>query len=309
MQDQRKPIRILITGQNSYLGKSTDRYLHNYNAAQGREYYRVERISLRGNDWQNISFAEYDSLFHMAGIAHADVGKASEEDKKQYYAVNCDLAVETALKAKRDGVKQFVYMSSVIVYGDSAPVGASKHITEETMPRPSNFYGNSKWQAEQRLRELEDDYFHVAILRTPMVYGRGSKGNFPVLKKMAEKLPVFPTMTNARSMIYVEHLAEFLRLLAESGEGGIFFPQNEMYTSTWDMVKAIGDASGKRILPCKLLDPLVRLAAKCPGKIGRLTNKAFGSLTIDQALSRRTFDGYCRYSLEESIRKIYEMGD
>lgn len=309
MQEQKNPIRILITGQNSYLGRSVDSYLQDYNASQGQEHYHVERISLRGADWHKISFGGYDTLLHMAGIAHADVGKASEEDQKRYYAVNCDLAVEAAEKAKRDGVKQFIYMSSVIVYGDSAPVGASRHITVETEPRPANFYGNSKLQAEIKLGELADEKFHIAIVRTPMVYGRGSKGNFPLLKKMAERLPVFPTVRNERSMIYVEHLAEFLRLLAESGEGGIFFPQNGSYVSTWDMVNAIGAAAGKRVRPCKLLNPFVSLASKCPGKIGKLANKAFGSFTVDQALSRQMFDGYCRYSLEESIRKIYETGD
>ncbi|MBR1854495.1 MAG: NAD-dependent epimerase/dehydratase family protein [Lachnospiraceae bacterium] len=309
MQEQKKPIRMLITGQNSYLGRSVDSYLQDYNAAQGQEHYHVERISLRGADWRNISFAGYDTLLHMAGIAHADVGKASEEEQKRYYAVNCDLAVEVAQKAKQDGAKQFIYMSSVIIYGDSAPVGETRHITAQTEPRPANFYGNSKLQAEKELMKLVDDKFHVAIIRTPMVYGRGSKGNFPLLKKMAEKLPIFPTVSNERSMIYVEHLAEFLRLLVESGVGGTFFPQNETYVSTWHMVSAIGEASGKQVRPCKLLNPFVALASRCPGKIGKLANKAFGSLTIDQALSRQMFDGYCRYSLEESIRKIYEMGD
>ena len=295
--------RILITGAGSYIGTSVERYLQEYNAAQGREMYRIDTISLLEESWKNYDFAPYDTIFHVAGTAHADVGNVSEETKDLYYRVNRDLAYETAQKARKQGVKQFIYMSSVIVYGDSAPVGQKKHITEQTPLSPANFYGDSKKQAEEVLLPLTNDTFQVAVLRPPMIYGKNSKGNYPLLAKLAGIAPVFPDILNERSMLYVENLAEFVRLLVESGKGGIFFPQNAEYTTTSQMVKAIGQVKGKKVRLWKVLNPLVTLASHVPGKIGGLVNKAFGSLTIDQSLSRKDFDGYQIFSLEESIRR------
>lgn len=295
--------RILITGAGSYIGTSVERYLQEYNVLQGRECYRIDTISLRDELWKTYDFAPYDTIFHVAGIAHADVNGVSEERKALYYQVNCDLACETAQKAKEQGVKQFIYMSSVIVYGESASVGGRKHILEKTPPAPANFYGDSKKRAEEKLLPMATDDFHVAVLRLPMIYGKNSKGNYPLLAKLAGKLPVFPDISNERSMLYVENLAEFVRALADSQRGGIFWPQNKEYTTTSRMVEAIAAAKGRRIRLCKALNPLVCLAAKLPGKPGRLADKAFGSLTIDQSLSRKDFDGYQIYSLEESIRR------
>lgn len=295
--------RILITGADSYVGCSVERYLLEYNGAQGRELYRIDTISMLDETWKNYDFAPYDTVFHVAGIAHADVGKVSEETKTLYYRVNRDLALETAQKAREQGVKQFIYMSSVIIYGDSAPLGSKKHITPNTPPAPANFYGDSKWQAEKGLRRLETETFHVAVLRPPMIYGKGSKGNYPVLSSLAGRLPVCPAVFNERSMLYVENLAEFVRLLIDSGRGGIFYPQNAEYTVTAQMICLIGAVKGKRVRLWRILNPFVTLAAKLPGKVGGLINKAFGNLTIDQSLSTRDFDGYRIYSLEESIRR------
>ncbi len=300
--------KILITGKNSYLGNAVEQYIHGRQAAQGEESWQIDRISLRGDVWKKESFTGYDAVLHMAGMAHADIGNVSEETKARYYHINRDLAIQAAQKAKEDGVKQFIYMSSVIVYGDSAPVGKEKHITADTRPAPANFYGDSKYQAEAGLRKLEAEDFHVAVVRAPMIYGKGSKGNFPLLVKLAAKAPVFPAPYNRRSMLYVENLAEFIRMLAESGRGGIYFPQNAEYVTTAEMVRLIGEAMGRRVRLWGGLDPLVRLASKIPGKIGGMANKAFGSLTVDRELSNREITGYQIYSLEESIRRSVGCG-
>lgn len=302
--------RILLTGGSGYIGMNAERYLTEYNAGQGRESYRVDTLSLRDESWENYDFSSYDAILHLAGIAHADIGHVSEETKQNYYEVNCNLAVRTAAKAKAEGVPQFIYMSSVIIYGESAGVGKKKHITAETMPDPANFYGDSKWQAEQQLKNLEcaENYFRVACVRSPMVYGRGSKGNFPLLVKLAEKMPVFPDVANERSMIYIDNLCEFLRLLIESGQGGTYIPQNAEYVSTSQMVKAIAEAKGKKIHLTKALSPFVKLASKMPGRIGAMANKAFGSLTIDRDFGELRMTGqkisqYQIYDLQESIQR------
>ena len=134
----------------------------------------------------SVDFSNYDSIFHVSGIAHADIDRVSEEEKQLYYKVNCELAVETAIKAKEQGVKQFIYMSSIIVYGESAPVGKQKIITEQSKPNPTNFYGDSKWKAEKKLKTLADESFAIAIIRPPFIYGKGSKGNYPLLARIAK---------------------------------------------------------------------------------------------------------------------------
>ena len=294
--------RILITGAHSYIGTNVENYLYTYNSTEGREIYRTDTLSQREEGWENVDFAPYDAVFHVTGIAHADTGSVTDEEKALYYRINCDLALQTAEKAKREGVKQFIYMSSIIVYGDSAPLGETKQITPDTKPSPSNFYGDSKWQAEQRLRPLEDEDFHVAILRPPLIYGRGSKGNYPLLVRLAEKLPVFPDIPNQRSMLYIGNLCEFVRLLIESGQGGTYFPQNETYVTTSQMVKSIAAVRGKNIRLWKVLNPLVKLLSRFPGKPGRFVNKAFGSLTYEFGMSE-SFQGYRIYDLEESLRR------
>lgn len=299
--------QILITGVNSYIGSSLRRYLLEYNEKKAETYYAVDSISLRESSWREADFHGYDTIFHMVGKAHADIGHVTQEEKAAYYQVNTELAVETARKARDAGIPQFVYMSSVIVYGDSAGVGKEKHITADTIPEPANFYGDSKWQAEQQLQALETDNFRVDIIRAPMIYGKGGKGNYQMLAKLADRLPFFPSLENQRSMLYIENLTEFLRLLAEAGTGGVFWPQNEEYVTTAKMVQAIGAAKGRRIRLLPVLNPFVRLASLLPGKPGGMANKAFGSLTIDKQLSRQGIDGYQLYTMEESVkRSVYE---
>lgn len=283
--------KILITGANSYIGTSIERYL-----AQWPQQYQVDTVDMVDGSWSERSFAGYDAVFHVAGIAHSDTGNVSEERKALYYKVNTDLTVETAKKAKAEGVGQFIFMSSAIVYGDSAPIGQQKVITADTPLAPANFYGDSKVQAEKGILPLNDDDFHVVVLRPPMIYGPGSKGNYPVLSKLARKLPVFPKVANQRSMLYIGNLAEFVRLMIENREQGIFWPQNSEYSNTTVLVRLIANAQGKNIL----IVPGLGWALKLLGHATGLVNKAFGSLSYDMELSRYRED-YRKYSLAESI--------
>lgn len=297
--------RILIAGANSYIGTSLERYLLEYNASQGRERYRVDTISQRDSQWEDYDFRGYDAVFQASGIAHVDTGAVKQEQQALYYRVNCDLAAATARKARAAGVGLFIYPSSIIVYGDSAPYGKSRMITRQTPVGNSHFYGHSKIRAEEELRRLESEApagMQVAILRLPMVYGRGSRGNYPLLAKLAHRLPLFPNVRNQRSMIYIENLCEFLRQCIEEGRGGLYFPQNPAYTSTSQMVREIAAAHGKKLLLLKVLNPLVALASRMPGRVGVLANKAFGSLTYEREMSG-DMEAYCLYSLEESIRR------
>lgn len=286
--------KILVTGANSYIGTSFEKYIKKYDPNE----YQIDTLDMLDPNWNRHDFTPYDVVFHVAGIAHADVGHVSEDIKKLYYKVNTDLTVETALKSKKSGVKQFIYMSSIIVYGESAPVGKNKIITFETKPKPANFYGDSKLQADLKLQSISDEVFKVCILRPPMIYGPGSKGNYPLLSKLAKKLPIFPDIKNERSMLYITNLCFFIKECIDNECDGIYFPQNIEYVSTSQMVKEIAKVNGKNIHLTKLLNPFVFILSKFPGKIGGMCNKAFGSINYEKTNIISDID--FRKSIEET---------
>lgn len=314
---------VLIVGKNSYIGDSFVNYAKQHysdnftftvvDTLPGEDgFSELDKLSVE-------QLSGFDIVYHLAGIAHADVGNVDDATKEKYYKVNTDLAVATAKRYKealsvagREGL--FVFMSSMIVYGDSAPYGKEKIVDRNTTPTPANFYGDSKWQADKGIRSLADATMNVAIIRPPMIYGKGSKGNYPTLAKLAKKLPIFPDISNSRSMLYVGNLCEFLSQMflsnvdaAESNEGSgtpkalIFMPQNSTYTKTADMVKMIADTVGHHISVVRGLNPAVVLADKVPGKISGLVDKAFGNNCYDQKLSEYSGLDYQKYTLEQSI--------
>lgn len=284
--------KILITGANSYIGISAETWLD-----QSKGHYEVETLDMLDDAWRMHDFSKYDVIYHVAGIAHADVDKVSDEQKQLYYKVNTELAVEVAKIARDAGVKQFIFMSSMIIYS-----GCKENIiTASTEPKPLNFYGDSKLQADIRIRELETEKFKVVIVRPPMVYGKGSKGNYMELAKLAGKLPVFPIVKNKRSMIHIDNLCQFIKLMIDNEETGIFFPQNKEYTNTSDMVQMIAQVKGHRIIMIPATNWAVRLLRKVPGKIGNLATKAFGDSIYDMEMSNYKAE-YRVHSFGKSIR-------
>lgn len=285
--------KILITGANSYIGVSFEKYLKKFG-----DQYQIDTVDMIDGTWREKNFSQYDAVFHVAGLAHADVGHVSDEKKAFYYKINRDLTIETAQKAKADGVKQFIFMSSAIVYGESAPIGKSKVITKNTPPSPANFYGDSKLQAEKGILPLQSNGFNVVVLRPPMIYGKGSKGNYPTLSKLAKKLPVFPYVENKRSMLYVENLCEFVRLMIQNNEHGTFFPQNDEYSNTTVLVKLIAKAHGKNIFIIKGFGWMLKLMSHITG----LVNKAFGNMCYDMNMSKYK-ENYRVCGIKESIER------
>ena len=291
--------KILITGAGSYIGTSFEEYMK-----QWPDKYQVDTLDMIGDGWMKYDFSGYDCVYHVAGIAHSDNGKISREKAKLYYEVNTKLTIRTAMKAKKAGVKQFIFMSSAIVYGDSAPIGKMKMITKNTPVKPANCYGDSKVKAENGLKKLEDENFKVVILRPPMIYGKGSKGNYPLLSKLAQKVPVFPKVDNCRSMLYIENLMEFVRLMIENEERGTFWPQNAEYSNTSELVRMIAEQHGKHITLLKGFT----IPLKIVGVTTNLVDKAFGNLAYDKKISNYT-EEYRINTLKESIRKTEKIKD
>lgn len=284
--------KILITGAGSYIGTSVENYLKQFGG------YSIDTVDMVGEKWREKDFSGYDTVFHVAGLAHSDVGRVSDDVKEKYYRVNSHLTAETAKKAKEAGVEQFIFMSSAIVYGDSAPIGKMKMITNKTPVSPANFYGDSKVQAEKMLLEQENEAFKVVILRPPMIYGKGSRGNYPILSKLAQRCPIFPYVENKRSALYIENLAEFVRLVIDNEERGIFFPQNREYLNTSDTVRKIAEVHGKKVRTVKCFTTLLKIAGRLTG----LVDKAFGNMCYEQAMSEYKTE-YRKVGFGESIER------
>jgi UDP-glucose 4-epimerase len=285
--------QILITGKNSYVGNSFENWLKNYPGE-----YKVNKISLRDDLWKNYDFSNYDSVLHVAGIAHVSTDPNMED---LYYRVNRDLSIEIAKKAKAEGVRQFLFMSSIIVYGDGSK--KRKVIDENTVPTPSNFYGKSKLEAEEGIQPLESDDFKIAILRPPMIYGKNSKGNYSKLAKAAQTLPIFPDINNERSMLHIDNLSEFLRLVINNEDSGLFYPQNKEYVKTSEMVRTIAEIHGKKIRLVKVFNPILKMMSD---KV-TIINKAFGNLVYDKRISRYKED-YTIRDLKSSIESTESKG-
>lgn len=328
--------RILITGANSFVGTNVERWL-----MRQPDYYQVDTVDTMNDAWKQADFSRYDVVFHVAGIAHVD---PKPEMAPLYYKVNRDLAIEVAKCARDKGVKQFIYMSSGIVYKVSKSLKGDVR-TPETLPNPNDFYGDSKLQAEREVvnvnlnadgnpnpnpnlnlnlnadgnlnfnpngdvdlnlngnvnvnPNLNGDGMKVCILRPPMIYGPGSKGNFLRLGWLATKTPVFPEWHNKRSMLYIDNLAEFVRQIIDREMSGTFFPQNAELVDTVEIVKYFAKKYHHRIWISRIFNPLVWLASFFLPQVPKM----FADCYYVPEMSKYEFD-YQIVSFEDSLKRL-----
>lgn len=282
--------RVLITGANSFVGTNIEKWL-----LKTPSEFSVDTIDTMNDIWKTADFSKYDVVFHVAGIAHVD---PKPEMAPLYYKVNRDLTIEIANHAKEKGVKQFIFMSSGIVYHASKSLEGDIK-TKNTVPKPNDFYGDSKLQAENGLKDLECDTFKVCILRPPMIYGPGNKGNLPRLGWLATKTPIFPAWHNKRSMLYVENLAEFVKQAISRELSGTFFPQNAEYSDTVEIVRHFAKEHGHKIWISKIFNPFVWLGAFFLPAIPKM----FADSYYVQDMSKYDFE-YQLVSFEDSIKGL-----
>ncbi len=280
--------KILITAKNSYIGNSCENWLK-----QWSEQYHVEKISLREDKWKELDFSKYDEIIHVAGIAHVSADKTKDE---LYYAVNRDLAIEIARKAKLEGVRHFIFLSSAILYGIDEAVGKKVIIDLKTIPMPKNAYGKSKLEADLEIQKMNDNFFGTVCVRTCMVYGAGCKGNFVVLKDKIAKLPILPYVDNCRSMIHIDNLCNHIKELIDTEKTGVTFPQNAEYVRTNDIVKCIRCRKGKKTYESRILGCFVKALSKHM----LICRKAYGDLAFDKMLSEQS---YIVINFQDSILK------
>lgn len=282
---------ILITGAGSYVGESVRKYMLDTTSGE----FVIDAVDTMNDAWKKADYTKYDVVFHVAGIAHVN---ADPKMEPLYYKVNRDLTIEVAKHAKECGVKQFIFMSSQIVFHESQSL-KSEVITKDTKPNPNGFYGDSKLQAEIGLHELESDNFKVCILRPCMIYGPNAKGNFPRLAKLATKVPVFPCWHNKRSMLYIDNLAEFVKQAVLHELSGTFYPQNCEQADTVEIIRFFAKAAGHKVWITRLLNPCVWLGSFVLQPI----NKMFATYYYDPQMSKMDFD-YQLVSFEESLKRV-----
>ncbi len=280
--------KILITGKESYIGVALERRLE-----QEPSGYIVGTVDMQNQDWEQEDFSGYDIVLHVAGIVHVS---SNPKLKDLYFQVNRDLSIEVAKKAKREGVGQFIFLSTMSVYRGSEKENGK--ISLETEPEPTTIYGDSKLQAEKGIVSLESKNFVVSILRPPMVYGYGSKGNYPKLAKMAITVPLFPGFKNRRSILHIDNLSELIKLVIDNKSGGIFHPQNKECISTGELVKLIANVHGKKMLLTNIFNPFISVFLN---KLW-LFKKVFGNLYYEQTMSVYPEGEYQIRNLVESIR-------
>ena len=287
--------KVLITGAGSYVGESVRRYI----MAKIPGRYQIDAVDTFGDNWKKTDYTQYDVVFHVAGIAHVN---ADPKMEALYYKVNRDLTIEVARYAQEAGVKQFIFMSSQIVFHESRSL-KTEVLTAETKPNPNGFYGDSKLQAEKGLKALraKGGQMKMCILRPCMIYGTNAKGNFPRLAKLARKTPVFPAWHNKRSMLYIDNLAEFVLQAMEYELEGTFYPQNRELADTVEIIRFFARASGHNVWITRMLNPFVWLGSFVLQPI----NKMFATYYYDPQMSKMEFD-YQLVSFEESLRRVAE---
>jgi UDP-glucose 4-epimerase len=275
----------MITGKNGYIAQNLNLRLSH----AGHE------ASLKSVRETMPGMAGFDAVIHCAGIAHR---KAGEDICRR---VNADLTRELALKAKNEGVKIFIYFSTMAVYGVEGSMGKPAAIGAETPLRPRTPYAKSKLEAEGALKELAGGGFYVFIIRPPMVYGRGCPGNFGKLVELVKRIPVFPKTDNARALIHIDNLCEFVKMLLDQkyaafGDMKVFCPQNIELADTSRLVSLIGLCLLKKVRLSALMGKAVRLFHFGP------IPKVFGSLYYDPAVAGSFGNAYNIRGFEESVR-------
>lgn len=282
--------RILITGKNSFVGGNFQKY----------SYYReIEEVSLIQNKPSQLDLGNFDVVLHLVAIVHQSKTIA----EKEYFRVNHDLCIETAKEAKKSGLKQFIFLSTVKVYGDyNAEIGVWN---EHSMCYPDDSYGKSKYAAEIALKELEDENFKVAIVRTPLVYGEDVRANMLSLIKLIERLPILPlgNSNNKRSFTSVKNLVAFIDRIIEKNASGVFIAKDQRDLSTTELVGLLSGYMGRRIRLFTIPKPLIRLGTFIYPKV---FDRLFGSFELENKHTLKALDFTPPVSVEEGLKDMIE---
>lgn len=279
--------KIVVTGANGFIGKRFIEY--------NKERFDITTLTVRDESYKTFDFTGFDCIVHLAGKAH----DMNCKDENEYFKINVEITKVLSIKAKADGVNHFIYISSVKVYGKED----RGLITEKSECIPEDAYGKSKLQAEQFLQTIQDENFKVAIVRPPMVYGAGVKGNMDKLIKLCQKkIPLpFGNIANLRSMVFVDNLIELLNTIVDQRAEGIFIPGDDKPISTDALIIMIKNVLGEKNNLISIPNFLRKVVKNLKPE---LYKRLFGSFVIDTKNTNIALSFNPPYSIELGIDKM-----
>ncbi len=277
--------RVLIAGANSFLGDNTREYLERYSD------YCVDVLDMTNPKWRETMFSQYDVVFNVCAIVH----RPNEKNKSLYFEVNRDLAFEIASLAKKSGVKQFIQTSTNGVFGIDVGI-----MTVESLYNPKTLYETSKYEADCLLETLRDETFNVCIIRPPLMYGNGCKGNFPKLEEFALTKSFFPSLKNKKDFIYIENMADFVKFAIDNNLNEICYPRDPVVASTSQLVELIAKLNNHKMRLISFFNPFIKLIYKTSHSL----RVVFGDCYFEGVTS--SIKWIPPFSLEEALKRMYE---
>lgn len=289
---------ILTIGADSniakkFIEKYSDVFL-TINISRNKIGYEKELVIEDLFTLQPELFYNVDIVLNFAGLVHHPEIKNPD----LYDSINYKLTLINAQKAKHGGVKLFIQMSSIAVYGNADTIDIN------TPYNPINPYGRSKLKADEELLKLQDDNFKVAIIRPPMVYGGGNApGNMLRLIRLIDKrIPLpFKGINNKRDFINIHNLVQYLSIIAEKQFNGIFIVSDKEPISTESLIKIINQNLGTKNFIIRIPSLALRFLKWIrPNEY----NKLFGTLHLETNFPFE--DLIQRYTIEQGIREMVE---
>ena len=308
--------KILVTGASGFVGKSLTAELFRQGYAIGaavrstKSQINYAEVVVVGEidgktDWTN-ALRSVDVVIHLAARVHV-MNEHFANPLAEFRKVNVDGTQQLAESAANAGVKRFVYVSSVKVNGQQTGLSP---FTELDIPNPQDPYGVSKLEAEQALHKISaETNLEVVIVRSPLVYGSGVKGNFTQMMKVLDRGVPLPlaAVRNLRSLVYIENLVSALILCSThpNAAGKTYLVSDGEDVSTAELLRQVGEAMGQpaRLFSCS--PTLLRLAGRLIGKSEQL-DRLLGSLQVDSSKIRREFGWVPPVSFAEGIKKTVE---
>lgn len=274
--------RIFITGSSGYLGIN---FINQY-----KNKYIFEKFSLLNRKIEDINFNNIDVVLHCAALVHQKI----EHSYEKYHEINTDYPVKLAKLAKKNGIRQFVFISTIAVYGEDG-----EKLYENSICNPITLYGKSKLEAEKELLELNDDNFIVSIIRAPMIYGKNAPGNIDSLIKLVKKLPILPLggIKNKRSFISIQNLCHLINVVIEQEKSELFLASDDKSLSTSRFIELIAKNLEKKIYLIKIpfFESLLKILKPSFHK------RLYGNLEVDNTITKEKLNLKNPYSVEEGI--------
>lgn len=280
-------MNILITGSSGYVGSS---FINTF-----KEKYNFVNFSLLQDNMDELQIEDIDTVLHCAALVHQKVAY----DYEKYDDVNVKYPIALAKKAKEAGVKQFVFISTIAVYGEG-----KETIDENTECNPLTPYGKSKLVAERELEELGNQDFIVSIIRPPMVYGKDAPGNMSSLISLVKKVSILPfgKIDNKRSFVYIDNLTYLVNKVIEKKQSGTFLASDNESLGTTRLIELIAKYQQKKVWLLKIpfFDSLLKTLKPS------LYKRLFGNLEVDNHHTKEVLELKNPYTAEEGIRKMVE---